>query len=313
MAPTTPTRIITRPDTLPPRSVAATIGMFDGVHLGHLWLIGALKRQAARRNLCSALITFGDHPQNVLRPERDLKLLMPIDERLAALSATGVDYIILMDFTRELSMLDSSGFTSLISGHYGVAAMTVGFNHRFGHNRDESFTDYERNGAQAGVAMEQADEYAGPEAPVSSSIIRHLLQQGDMAQAAAKLGRPFSITGPVVHGFARGRGMGFPTANIQTEPSALVPCQGVYAARITLPDGSVHGGMANIGTHPTFPGGGMSVEAHIFDFHGELYGKTAKVELLARLRDERAMDSAEELRQQLETDRAAALQALMKQ
>lgn len=305
-------QIITDVDILPKTSVAASIGMFDGVHRGHRWLIESLRRFAAQRGLKSAVITFRNHPQNILRPNDGLKLIMPLDARLEMLASTGIDFVILMDFTAALSQLDSTGFIRLMSEHYGVGAMLVGFNHRFGHNRNEQYADYVRNGAALGVEFERAMEYDGAEAPVSSSIIRRLLDSGDVAVAAQKLGREFRLTGRVVHGFARGREIGFPTANIDVDSRIIVPQSGVYAVRVRLADGSVHGGMANIGVRPTFDdGNARSIEVNIFDFAGDIYDTAIDVDFVSHLREERAMQSVDDLRSQLSADLVAAHNALL--
>ena len=304
--------IITQPDLLPEGSVAVTIGMFDGVHRGHVWLIDCLKRSAAERHLTPAVVTFREHPRNVLCGEGSMKLIMPLDRCLDLLAATGIGHIILMDFTPSLSQLDSGGFMSLLNRSYGTAAVLMGYNHKFGHNRNESFADYVSRGKALGVDVERAAEYSGEYAPVSSSIIRQLIESGDVAAAAGKLGGFFSLRGTVVHGFARGRHIGFPTANIATtDASALVPADGVYAVEVVLHDGSTRGGMANIGIRPTFDDGmAKSVEIHIFDFDADIYGKVLTVNFVARLRDEIAMKSVDELKSRLAIDLEAAKSVL---
>lgn len=298
MAPSAITNVPT-PSSFP---VAATVGMFDGVHLGHLQLINQLKEQASRLGMKSAIITFNQHPQSVLKPDTTVAMITPLELRMQLLNSTGVDFVIAMDFTRELSQLDSTAFMTLINGDYGVRAMTVGFNHRFGHNRNESYPDYRTNGAALGITVEQAGEYSGPAAPVSSSIIRNLINTGQVSAAAAKLGRYHSIIGAVVHGQHRGTALGFPTANIEAQPQALLPANGVYAVRVTTPDSLIRGGMANIGSHPTFPGGEPTLEVNIFDFNGNIYGKSVTIEFVGRLRNERTMNGPQELTQQLAAD-----------
>lgn len=300
------TKVVTRPDELPEKCVAASIGMFDGVHCGHKWLIAALRQFAARCGMKSAVITFRDHPQNILRHDSDLKMLMPLEARIEKLASTGIDFIILMDFTTELSKLDSTEYIRLVSRHYGVGALLMGFNHRFGHNRSECYDDYVRNGSMLGVKIERADEYSGKAAPVSSSIIRRLIDAGDVATAAIKLGSQFRLSGKVVHGFARGREIGFPTANVDADRGVIVPRRGVYAV-VVHSCGKSYGGMVNIGVRPTFADGNkLSIEVNIFDFIGDIYGKYIDLDFVARLRDERPMKSIDDLKSQLEADRAKA-------
>lgn len=300
------TVVVTAPDKLPEKCVAASIGMFDGVHCGHKWLIAGLRQLAARCGMKSAVITFRNHPQNILHPDSDLKMLMPLEARLEKLASTGIDFIILMDFTTELSKLDSTEYIRLVSQHYGVGALLMGFNHHFGHNRSERYDDYVRNGAMLGVEIERADEYHGEAAPVSSSIIRKLIDAGDVEAAALKLGSPFRLSGNVVHGFARGREIGFPTANIDVGNKVIVPRRGVYAVAVNY-CGISYGGMVNIGIRPTFADGEkLSIEVNLFDFNGDIYGKHIDMDFIARLRDERPMKSIDDLKSQLEDDRNAA-------
>lgn len=293
-------------DELPKGCVAASIGMFDGVHCGHIWLIANLRQYAKRLGLKTAVITFRNHPQNVLRPDNKLNMLMPLEARLEKLASTGIDFIILMDFTAELAKLDSTEYIRLVSEHYGVGALLMGFNHRFGHNRNELYADYVRNGASLGVKIERAEEYTGKSAPVSSSIIRKLIDAGDVATASQKLGAPFRLSGKVVHGYARGREIGFPTANVAVDETVITPHRGVYAVRVNA-DGRCCGGMANIGVRPTFDDGDkVSIEVNIFDFGGDIYGKMIDVDFMAHLRDERQMKSVDDLKRQLETDAQSA-------
>lgn len=304
------TKIVTSPDKLPEKCLAASIGMFDGVHCGHKWLIASLRQLAARHGMKSAVITFRDHPQNILHPDSDLKMLMPLEARLEKLASTGIDFIILMDFTTELSKLDSTEYIRLVATHYGVGILLMGFNHHFGHNRGECYDDYVRNGAMVGVKIGRADEYQGEAAPVSSSIIRRLIEAGDVEMAARKLGSPFRLSGNVVHGFARGRKIGFPTANINVGNRVIVPRRGVYAVMVHF-CGKNHGGMVNIGIRPTFADGDkLSIEVNLFDFDGDIYGKHVDMDFVARLRDERPMKSIDDLKSQLEDDRDAAKRIL---
>lgn len=304
------TRVVTQMDELPERCVAASIGVFDGVHCGHVWLIENLRRFAVKSGLKSAVITFRNHPQNVLRPDGELKLLMPIEARIEKLASTGIDFIILMDFTEELSKLDSTEFIRLVSEHYGVGALLMGFNHRFGHNRKEQFADYVKNGEKLGVKIDQAEEFKGLDSPVSSSIIRKLIDSGDVADVAVKLGSPFRLSGKVVHGFARGRQIGFPTANIDVDKSIIIPHCGVYAVKVRVGD-EWYGGMANIGVRPTFDDGSrQSIEVNIFDFAGNIYGNVIDVDFIQHLRDEQPMKSIDDLKAQLEADMKEAKQII---
>ena len=307
-------QVVTQPHIIPPASTAATIGMFDGLHLGHAMLIGKLNDTARAKGLKSTVITFRTHPQKVLRPDTDLQMLMTLDDRLQAIGNTGVDYVVLMDFDLQLAQLDSRSYIRLIRDNYGVATLVTGFNHRFGHNRQEGFNEYRRHGAELGVELLQADEYHGPYSPVSSSIIRRLIAAGTLDAAALCPRHPFILRGIVQHGFEVGREIGFPTANIgNIDPTVIIPHRGAYAVRVHV--GNIAkplGGMANIGVRPTVGTGGyrQSIEVHIFDFSGDIYGQPITVEFVRFLRTERKMVSLEELKAQLHDDRARSLQIL---
>ncbi len=304
-------KVITNPKECDKVAVAATIGMFDGVHLGHIALIESLKKEAAKRGLATAVVTFRDHPQNVLHCG-DVKWISTLDNRLASLARTGIDYVILMDFTVELSKLDSTAYMQMLRRDYGLQALVVGFNHRFGHNRNETFADYKKNGQKIGVELVLAKEYDGEYAPVSSSIIRHLIVGGDVEGAMRRLDHPFSISGKVVHGLKNGRKIGFPTANIGEFASNLIlPPNGAYAAFARVADGPLLPAMANIGTRPTvLSDAPISVEVNILDFDSDIYHQPFTVYLVKRLRAETQYASLDALKEQLKKDREVAREYL---
>ena len=304
--------VLSQADSLPGHSLAATIGMFDGVHLGHATVLAELRRKAAASGLKTAVVTFRDHPQNVLgKAQQPLKLIMPVEERVKTIRAMGIDYVILLDFTRGLSMLDSTRFMTWLHQHYGVDTLMVGYDHHFGHNRQETFADYVANGVGCGVQVLRAPEYRGEYAPVSSSIIRRLIASGKVDDATNCLGHGYAVSGIVSHGFKNGRQIGFPTANLgHIDPAVLLPHNGAYAARVTVLDKVWHA-MVNVGRRPTLDNGNqLSVEANIFDFDHDIYGEPMTVEFVRFLRLEIKLGSVEELRRQLETDRETARQIL---
>lgn len=290
---------------------AATIGMFDGVHAGHRCMLEFLEREAQKRGVRTVVVTFSRHPQCVLHPERPFPMLMALDDKLEAISSTGIDFAVLLDFDRELSQMSAYGFIRLIRDCYNVRLLLVGYDHRFGHGRAESFSDYLRYGKELGVEIVQAPELDSSLGHVSSSAIRKLILEGNVRLAAGMLSCPFKLKGRVVDGFKNGRKLGFPTANLCLDGSLVVPARGVYAVRVVFPDGIVFGGMLNIGVRPTFNGtDAISAEVHIFGFSGDIYGQALSVELLERMRDERRMASLEELKRQLEADKAQAQEIL---
>ena len=217
----------------------------------------------------------------------------------------------LLDFTRELSLLDSSRFIELLRDRYGVAALVAGYDHHFGHNKQETFADYVRHGRELGVDIVKAPEYLGAYAPVSSSIIRKLIASGKVDDAMHCMGHPYSLAGKVVHGFHNGSGIGFPTANVgELDPTLILPHRGAYAVMVDVA-GKHLKGMVNVGVRPTMHNGHrLSIEVNIFDFDGDIYGMPIKLEFIKFLRLEFKLGSIEELRAQLTRDRAQSVKIL---
>lgn len=304
-------RILGENERLTQGSTVATIGMFDGVHLGHVTLVDFLKRQASVLGKQSLVITFLSHPRQVLHPDEPFSLIMPMGERLARLQELEPDMLLPLDFTRELSQLNSVQFIELLRDRYGVAMLVVGYNHRFGHQRGETFEDYRRHGEALGVQVVKAPEYLGEYAPVSSTIVRSLIAAGKVKDAMHCMGRPFTLSGRVVHGFHNGRGIGFPTANVgETDPDILLPHNGAYAVLAHL-NGLVLQGMANIGKRPTLDNGdNISIEVNLFDFDDDIYGMDITLEFISFLRLEFKMCSIDELKHQLTLDRSNAQRLL---
>ena len=300
-------------DRLPQGSTVATIGMFDGVHRGHVLLVDFLKRQAEESGKQSLVITFLRHPRQVLYPDNDFRLIMPLEERLKRLGTLNPDLLLPLDFTRELSQLDSRQFIELLHDRYGVDVLVAGYNHRFGHSRGETFEDYRRHGERLGVKVIKAPEYLGAYAPVSSTIIRNLISAGKVADALHCMGHPFTLKGMVVHGFHNGRGLGFPTANVgEIDPQILLPHNGAYAVLAHV-GGEVLQGMVNIGKRPSLDNGDqLSIEVNLFDFDRDIYGEAISLEFISFLRLEFKMCGIEELKHQLTLDRANA-QRLLKE
>ncbi len=291
--------------------IAATIGMFDGVHLGHRCVLSYLKELAAARGLKSGVITFSQHPQHVLHPNGDLKMLMTLEEKLQSLSETGIDYTIVLDFTMELAKLSTREFLQFIKKQFCVKLLIVGYDHHFGHDRNLSFPDYQRIGEEIGVEVMQTPELDCELGHISSSVIRKLIENGEVAKAAERLSKPFKFAGEVVHGQQNGRKINFPTANIEIfDKTIIVPSNGVYAAKVKV-DGKTYGGMLNIGVRPTVDNSGRkSVEVNIFDFNEDIYGHAIEVAVIAKLRDERKMNGLEELKAQLTIDKNNAIKIL---
>lgn len=288
------------------RPLFAALGVFDGVHRGHRAVIARVETEAAARRLDSAVISFRTHPQQVLHPELPFRMLTSPQERETLLHQTGIGQVIFLDFTREMSMLSAFDFLRILSLQYRVKGLIIGYDHRFGHNRAEGFDDYVRYGQQLGMEILHADELVTDAGPVSSSIIRKLLLQGDLTTANHLLSYPYTLHGHVVNGFQVGRKLGFPTANIDIDyPDKLIPANGVYAVRIVRTDGHCYGGMLNIGNRPTLNRpNDYCIEANVFDFSGNLYGEALAVELVQYIRPEQTFANIEALQAQLVADEA---------
>lgn len=302
--------IVASTDTPQKLPSAATIGMFDGVHAGHLFLLSFLKREASMRGLATTVVTFSRHPQQVLHPEHGLKLLMTTQAKLDALSQTGIDCVVMLDFTKELSLLSARDFLRLLHDKHGITMLVAGYDHRFGHDQSCTFSDYVAYGKETGVEIVRAPEMPGMQ-HISSSAIRRALLDGNMAKANTMLTRPYALEGTVVAGFRNGRRIGFPTANLDMSGSPLlIPADGVYAVRVALPDGSTHGGMLNIGTPSVEKESSRTVEVHLLDFSGDLYGQHLSVLILEHVRNERKMGSLDELKAQLLVDKMQIINIL---
>jgi len=290
----------------------ASIGFFDGVHRGHLCLVEQLCDEARRRGLPAVVVTFDRHPRAVLCPEEAPTLLTTLDEKLALLRATGVDDIVVLPFTLELSRLTALDFMrDVLRRELGVEALLLGYDHAFGHGGGTP-DDYQRWGRETDIEIIRAREFQGIH--ISSSACRRMLGAGDVKGAAELLGRLYSLSGDVVRGFHIGHELGFPTANIQPEAEKLLPRHGAYAVWAVFPDGTRHAGMLNIGNRPTIENGeAVSIEVNLLDFEGDLYGQHLIIEFAGHLRDERKFASREELAVQLHQDEETARTILQAQ
>lgn len=293
---------------LPTETSVATIGFFDGVHVGHRHLVAQVVAQARRLHLSSMVITFDRPPREVLTGVVEPMLLTSLDEKLTLLRDTGVDTVVVLPFSKELAALTAREFmASVLCRQLHVCCLLIGYDNRFGRNRTEDFNDYVAYGHELGIDVMRAEELRVDGEGVGSSIIRRLLREGGVEAAARLLGRPYQLEGVVVHGYQQGRLMGFPTANLRPEPVVrLVPAAGVYAVEVVVrgaDDEKWLPAMLNIGTRPTFDGHEQSIEAHILHFSADLYGQQLAVRFLRRIRGEHRFASVEELRRQLLTDR----------
>lgn len=281
----------------------ATIGFFDGVHLGHRFLIEQVCEVATARGLASSVITFPIHPRKVMQPGFHPELLTTCDEKVALLADTGIDYCFMLDFTLELAQLSAKQFMEILKKHYRIQALVIGYDHRFGHNRSEGFEDYVRYGHEQGIEVILAQAYSNKDITISSSVIRRLLLEGNVSEAATCLGYHFFLDGTVVEGYHVGHKIGYPTANLHvTDPEKLVPADGVYAVYVFLGERK-YKGMLSIGYRPTLNNGtDRSIEVHIFDFNEDIYNQPMRISFVRRTRSELKFDSIEELVEQLRKD-----------
>lgn len=291
------------------RPLALTIGFFDGVHLGHRYLVSELSELAKKRDFASAVLTFRTHPRQVLHSDYIPSLLTTADEKIALLKDTGVDYVVMTEFTQDLSMLTAQEFMRLLHDKLNVRCLIIGYDHRFGHNRSEKFEDYVRFGKEIGIEVVQSSPLVIDGINVSSSVVRKTISEGDVAKAAKLLGREYSLAGTVVKGFQVGRTIGFPTANIAYDDSRMLPKDGVYAARVAV-DSHLYDAMLYIGSRPTVNTGKISVEAYLFDFSDDIYGKKVNVCFMERIRESIKFNSVEDLKKQLEKDEIKAKQLM---
>lgn len=283
----------------------ACIGMYDGLHLGHRFLIDYVEAEGKRRGLATAVVTFADHPLKVVAPLRAPRLLTSLDERIGLLEAEGVEDCIILPFTERLRRLSARDFLMRLKQRYGVDTLVVGFNTRFGRDCTDGIDEYRRIGAEIGMEILAAPEYKGKGAPVSSSIIRRYLASGDLRKATEALGRPYRLEGRVTSGRGIGRRIGFPTANIvPLSEDSVIPAPGVYAVIVTTPDGVRRPAMLNIGYRPTVEAvpADMTIEAHILDYTGYLYDKILQVDFIEMMRREKRFADTGKLRAQLATD-----------
>lgn len=284
----------------------ATIGVFDGLHLGHRHLIDSLRHTAHRNGLTPMVVTFDRHPLATLRPEATPPLLMPHAARIDALRNTIPD-VVPITFDTATARLTASEFMAILQRDYDVAALHLGFNHRFGSDRLSSIRQYIDAGTKLGINVTAATEYRMPSGEqVSSSAIRRALSTFTTTGVAlSALGHPYVIEGSVVRGRHVGTDIGFPTANVMPLcAEQIIPPTGVYAAVATLPDGTPRPTMVNIGCRPTFHLADKKtvIEAHILDFHGDIYGSVITLAIIAPLRPERRFPSVEALVTQLHAD-----------
>lgn len=294
-----------------------TTGTFDGVHHGHRKILSQLNRVAKKSGGESVLLTFFPHPRMVLQPDLDLKLINSQNEKIELLKSTGIDHLIIHPFTTEFSRTSSLDFVrNILVNQIGAKKLVIGYDHHFGRNREGSFEHLKEYGPLYGFEVEEISAQDVDDITVSSTKIRKAIESGTIEIANQYLGYPFPLRGIVVEGEKIGSTIGFPTANVRLRDNLkIVPANGVYAISASFPSQSEQAmvkGMCNIGIRPTFGGKFQTIEAHLFDFQADLYGQEISLHFHQLLRREMRFNGAEQLKEQLKSDEAAARDFLAK-
>ena len=285
----------------PEKDTLLTVGVFDGVHLGHQYLISQLTKHAREQNLLSGVVTFRQHPQEIMSPQTGLPFLTDLDQRINLLKNEGVEAIFALSFTTELSRLSAREFVSLLKRYLRMRGLVIGHDFALGQNREGNETVLRKLGKEMDFSVKVVRAKLVNGELVSSTAIRKALANGDMKRVHRLIGRNFSFGGGVVTGAHRGKELGFPTANIEVNPGQALPPDGVYATWAYI-DGEAYPSMTNIGQRPTFGNNKRAVEVYVLDYQSNLYGHELRIDLIDRLRDEKKFNSVQELKDQIAED-----------
>jgi len=286
---------------IPQAETLLTIGVFDGVHAGHGYLLQKLRQRAAERSLLSGVLTFNPHPQSVLHPDQQLPWLSSLEDRIKAFQELGIDLVVVLTFTSKVAQLSARDFMSLLKKYLKMRGIMVGPDFTLGRGGEGNINVLRTLGNEMQFSVEVIPAYTINGEVVSSTLIRQALIQGDMKRVEKLMGHHFYLKGKVITSDKRGRVLGFPTANLDIKPQQALPHNGIYAT-ITQADGKQFPSATNIGIRPTFGDGGRMVETHLLHYEGNLYGKEITVEFVQKLRDEKRFASSQELKTQIEKD-----------
>jgi len=286
---------------VPQGETLLTIGVFDGVHVGHRYLLEKLQQRAAEKNLLSGVVTFNPHPQSVLHPHNQLPWLSNLEDRVRTFQELGVNIVAVLTFTPKVAQLSAREFISLLKKHLKMQGIMMGPDFVLGRGGEGNINLLRTLGREMKFSVEVIPPYTINGEVVSSTLIRQALIQGDMRRIERLMGRYFYLRGKVITSDKRGRVLGFPTANLDIKPRQALPGNGIYAT-ITQVDGKQFPSATNIGIRPTFGEGEKIVETHLLNYIGDLYGKEIRVEFVQKLRDEQRFPSPEELKIQIKKD-----------
>ena len=285
----------------PDKETLLAIGVFDGVHLGHKHLISQLVKQAKERGLMSGVVTFRQHPEEVLYPQSEVAFLTSLAERSKLLKDEGVDIVVPLSFTSKLARLSAPEFVNLLQKHLRMRGLVIGADFALGRNREGGADALRRLGEELDFSVTVVPPVVLDGEIVSSTAIRKALAEGNVKKVSNLTGRIFSLRGCVVSGAGRGVALGFPTANLEINQGQAVPVDGVYATRAYVNE-RTYQAMAYIGKNPTFGGSKRGLEVHLLDYHGDLRGRELRVDMVGRLRGEKRFNSTEELKRQIAED-----------
>ena len=288
-----------------------TIGTFDGIHIGHKKVIKNLVKSASLNNATAVLLTFFPHPRMVLQKNTTLKLINTIDERIKLLENTGLDLLVIHEFTEEFAKQTALSFVkTILVNKLNISNLIIGYDHQFGKNREGNFKQLEAYGKEYNFQVQKISQQDIDNSAVSSTKIRKAIENGEIEKANRYLGYSFMLTGKIVNGKNLGKKIGFPTANLNIKESyKLIPKTGAYVVKSEIENATVFG-MMNIGYRPTVSGKNQTIEIHFFDFNKDLYGKTIQIDILSYLRDEQKFESVEMLKKQLHKDKEKSQQII---
>ncbi|HEY9169727.1 MAG TPA: bifunctional riboflavin kinase/FAD synthetase [Lutibacter sp.] len=288
-----------------------TIGTFDGVHIGHQKVLSNLIGSAKKNNASSVLLTFFPHPRMVLQKDTDIKLINTIDERIKLLEKTGLETLVIHEFTEDFAEKSALDFVKkVLVDHLKISSLIIGYDHRFGKNREGNFDQLTEYGKIFGFEVTKISQQEINHITISSTKIRRAIELGNIEEANRFLGYHFMLTGEIVKGKNLGEKIGFPTANLFIEETyKLLPKTGSYIVKSELENETIYG-MMNIGYNPTVKGKTQTIEIHFFNFNKDLYGKKIQIDVLKFLREEQKFDSVEDLKNQLEKDKQKSLKII---
>ena len=292
-----------------PESTIATIGTFDGIHIGHQKILNSLARFAKENSLKSVVITFDPHPRKIINKKNSIELINTIEEKKEKLKTLGIDYLIVQKFDEKFSETEANKFVEILKNNINIEKLIVGYDHRFGKNRNADINDLKKYGKELNFEVIEIDALEIEEVNISSTKIRSAIKDGNIRLANSYLGYNFFLSGEVVKGHSRGKELGFPTANLKVNDDKIIPKNGVYLVKSKIDHQDIYG-MMNIGYNPTFNNKSKKIETHFFNLNKNLYGKIIKIELLEYIREEKRFETVDDLIQRLKLDREKCLKLI---